>query len=294
MRLGWQGITLDVPEDWCPGSIEGDNASGYLRVEDETRVRAELRWETMGRKTASAAHLVDEYLRQTRRKLPRGAPEPVVERGRAVKELGTLDHEAFTWRGGFNAHSLLLVAPEARRVVHLRVPFEEGDDHKALARRLFGSVRVAPPNGAAEWAVFGLRFELPAAWRLEHCSLRTGLLQFVFKAGSDELEVVRQGLAAITLQKSSLEQWLRGQFARSLRGFRCTVRSGHYREHEAVRGSGELSLRARPLAVFRPRRYATVLAWHCQEADKLFALRCESGQRDDPRLEQCAGSLVCH
>jgi len=48
-RLGWHGIAFDVPEDWCPGQLEGDRANGYLRVEDESRVRLELRWETPGR-----------------------------------------------------------------------------------------------------------------------------------------------------------------------------------------------------------------------------------------------------
>ena len=294
-RLGWQGISFDVPEDWCPASLQGDAANGYLRVEDETHIRLELRWETARRAVAAATRLVDEYLKQTRKKLPRGLPEPSVDRGRAVKELAALDHEAFTWRGGgFNAHSLLLVAPDSRRVVHLRVFFEEGGEHKALARQIFGSVHLAPADGAVEWAVFGLRFDAPAGWRLERSALRTGSLQFLFKDGNDELEVVRQSLAAITLQKVSLEQWVRKQFAKALRAYRCTARADEYRGHDAVRCDGELSLRARPLAVFRPRRYVTALAWHCAETDKLFALRCESPQLDDPRVEGCAATIVCH
>jgi len=294
-RLGWQGISFDVPEDWCPGSLEGDAANGYLRVEDETHVRLELRWESGRRAVAAASGLVDGYLKQTRKKLPRGASEPSVDRGLAMKELAALDHEAYTWRGGgFNAHGLLLVAPDSRRVVHLRVFFDKGGDHKALARRIFGSVKLTPGDGGAEWAVFGLRFEVPAGWRLEESALRTGSLRFLFKAGNDELEVVRQSLAAITLQRTSLEQWLKGQFAKATRSYRCTARADEYRSHEAVRYGGELSLRARPLAVFRKRRYTTALAWHCAEADKLFALRCESPQSEDPRVEGCADSIACH
>jgi hypothetical protein len=155
-------------------------------------------------------------------------------------------------------------------------------------------VRVAPGDAAAEWAVFGLRFELSGAWRLEQSALRTGSLQFLFKAGSEELEIVRQSLAAITLKKSPLEQWVRATFAKALRSFHCVSRADRYRDHDAARCGGELSLRARPLAVFRRRRYVTALAWHCPQADKLFALRGESGHRDDPRVERCADSIVCH
>lgn len=293
-RLGWHGISLDMPEDWCPGSLEGDYANGYLRVEDETRVRLELRWETAGRRVPAATRLVDDYLKQTRKKLPRGAPEPVVDRGKAVKELSGLDHEAFTWRGGFNAHSVLLVAEPSRRVVHVRVFFEEGSDHRALARRIFGSVRAEPCEGRDEWAAFGLRFEVPHEWRLERSALRTGRLEFLFRAGNDEFEVVRQSLAEVTLGKSPLEHWLQSVFPKAFRGFRCTSRADSYRGHPAARCSGMLSLRARPLAVFRPRRYATALAWHCAESDKLFALRGETGRADDPRVERCADSIVCH
>mgnify|MGYP001214697969 CR=1 FL=1 len=95
-RLGWHGIALDVPGDWCPGGLEGDYAAGYLRVEDEMRVRLELRWETAGRSVLPASAFVDNFLKETRKKLPRAAPEPVIDRGRAVKELAGLDHEAFT------------------------------------------------------------------------------------------------------------------------------------------------------------------------------------------------------
>jgi len=295
-RLAWHGIAFDVPEDWCPGSLEGDSSNGYLRVEDETHVRMELRWETAGgRSVPVASRLVDAYLKQTCKKLPRGSPEATLDRGRAVKELAGTDHEAFTWRtGSFSAHSLLLVAEESRRIIHLRVFFDDGSDHKALARTIFGSLRVAPRDGMAEWAVFGLRFEAPSGWRLEQSALRTGSLQFLFKAGNDELEVVRQSLAAMALGKASLDQWVQRAFAKGLRGFRCTSRADSYRGHPAARCGGELSLRARPLAVFRKRRYATALAWHCAEADKLFAVRSESERADDPRVERCADSIVCH
>jgi len=293
-RLGWHGIACDVPEDWCPGSLEGDYASGYLRVEDETSVRLELRWESAGRSVLPASALVDNFLKQTRKKLPRGAPEPAVDRGRAVKELAGLDHEAFTWRGGFNAHSVLLVEPDSRRVVHVRVFFGEADDAKGQARRIFGSLAVAPRGGMLEWAVFGLRFQMPERWRLEQSALQTGRLQFRFRSGSDELEVARQSLAEVTLRNATLDAWFQGLFAKSLRGFRTASRAAEYRGHPAMRCGGVLSLRARPLAVFRRRRIATGLAWHCPEADKVFAIRCDTETADDPLADRVADSIVCH
>jgi len=292
-RLGWHGISFDVPEDWAPGRLEGDFANGYLRVEDETSIRLELRWETAGRRLPAASTFVDNYLRQTRKKVRRKVGEPSVDRGRAIKGLEGVDHEAFTWRGGFNAHSLLLVAPESRRVVHLRLFFEEGRERKALARHIFGSVRAAARDGMNEWAVFGLRFEAPAAWRLEQSSLRTGCLQFLFRDGADELEMVRQSLAEMTLRKEGLDGWFRGFFAKALRGFGCTASACEYRGHPAVRWAGTLRLRVRPLGLFRPRRRLTALAWHCAEADKIFAVRGVTRVQGEPQVERCADSIAC-
>ncbi len=120
-RFGWHGVAFDMPEDWCPGRLEGDFANGYVRIEDETEVRAELRWETARRRVAPASKFVDSYIRQVRKKTRRQDPDPQIERDRCVKQLGDVDHEVFTWRGVFSAHSLLAVCPTTRRVVHLRV-----------------------------------------------------------------------------------------------------------------------------------------------------------------------------
>jgi hypothetical protein len=293
-RLGWHGIAFDVPEDWSPDQVTGDYANGYLRVEDGTHVRLELRWETAGRRIAPAATLVDNYLKQARKKIGRRIGEPTIDRGRTVKELARHDHEAFTWRGGFHAHGLLLVAAESRRIVHLRVFFEEGREDKALARRIFGSLRAEARDGYDEWGAFGFRFEVASRWKLEQSSMRTGCLQFVFRAAAHELEVARVSLADLLLRKSPLEKWFEGFFAKALRGFGYTVRADGYRGHAAAVCQGALKWRAQPLGILRRRRQVTGLAWHCPEADKLFAVRAVTATPNDPLVARCADSIRCH
>jgi len=293
-RVGWQGIAFDVPADWCPGKVEGDFANGYMRVEDELRVRLEVKWETARGKVPGASQLVDNYIRQSRKKLPRKAPPPQIDRGRYVPALKALDHEAFTWRGTYNAHSLLLVAPSSRRVAHLRVFFEAGDEQRELTRRVFASVRAEPVNGRDEWAAFGFRFEVENTWRLEQSGLRTGCLQFLFRNGSDELEVVRLSLAEVVLRKRGLKEWFGEFFAKRLRGFTYEAAPWEREGEEGIRCSGLLRLRARPLGLLRGRRRLSALAWHCRQSDKLYALRLVSGSPDDPRLAACARSIRCH
>lgn len=292
--LGWQGISLEIPADWCPGRLEGDHTNGYLRVEDEFSVRLELRWEPSGRRLPVAARLVDRYLKETQKRLRRRVGTPKIDRGRCIPQFGTLDHEVFTWRGGFLAHSLLAVCPETRRVVHVRIFFSENDDLKNLTRRVFGSLRTAPTDGLNDWSVFGFRFRLGAAWRLEKSALWAGRPQFLFTCGTDEMEVARVSLAEMVFRKSTLQHWFEGFFAKALRRFRYEIRAGDYRKHPGLVCDGVMRIGARPLDLLRRRRYQTALAWHCATADKLFVVRAVTAVPREPQVPACADSINCH
>ena len=290
--LGWQGIGLVVPSTWCPGRLEGDFANGYLRVEDESDVRLELRWETAGRRAPPATKLVDKYVKQLRKKCRRSTPEAQVVRDMAVRRLAHLDHEAFTWQGEFSAHSLIAVCPETRRVVHVRVFFREGETRKSLARRIFGSLSTAPEDGQVEWSAFGFRFRVPSSWRLEESGLRTGCLRFVFKIDNDELEVVRFSLAEMLLREVPLAKWFADTFRKGLRKYRYETRSADYRGCPAVRCEGVMRMMARPMGFFRRKRRLAALAWHGQDIDKILVVRIVTATPNDPQLEAVAGSMT--
>lgn len=292
--LGWQGISLEIPADWCPGRLEGDYANGYLRVEDEFSVRLELRWESPGRRLPAAAQLVDRYLKETEKRLRRRVGKPKIDRGRCVPQLGTLDHEVFTWRGGFLTHSLLAVCPETRRVVHVRIYFSEDDELKNLTRRVFASLRTAPREGGNDWSMFGFHFRLGAAWRLEKSALWAGRPQLLFTCGNDEMEVARVSLAEMVFRKSSLRPWFETFFAKALRRFRYEVRAEEYRGHPALQCVGIQRVGVRPLDLLRRRRYQRALAWHCAATDKLFVVRAVTAVPGEPQVQACADSIHCH
>ncbi len=291
-RFGWHGVAFDMPEDWCPGRLEGDFANGYVRIEDETEVRAELRWETARRRVAPASKFVDSYIRQVRKKTRRQDPDPQIERDRCVKQLGDVDHEVFTWRGVFSAHSLLAVCPTTRRVVHLRVFFEEGREHRKLARRMFASLTTGPRDGKMEWSAFGFRFLVGDDWRLDTSGLRTGCLQFLFANGDDELEVTRFSLAEMVLRDTTLDTWFRRTYRKAVRKFRIETQESDYQGCPAVRCEGVMKLTARPFGLFRRKRRLRALAWHDVEADKILAVRLSTRTVEDPQLEEIAATVV--
>lgn len=289
-RFGWHGIALDMPSDWCPGRFEGDFANGYVRVEDETEIRLEVRWETAGRRVSKASKLVDNYIKQVRKKTRRQDPNPEVDRDRCVKRLAHLDHEVFTWRGAYNAHSVLAVCPDTRRVVHLRVFFED-DELRHLTRRVFASLTTGPKDGKAEWNAFGFGFVVGDDWKLDTSGLRTGCLQFVFNRDSDELEVTRFSLAGMLLRETDLDTWFRRTFHKALRKFRYETHADDYCGYRALRCRGVMKLTARPFGLFRRRRHVTALAWHDTHADKVAVVRIVTTTANDPQVEAIAGSI---
>lgn len=293
-RLAWQGIAFDTPADWCPGQLQGSFETGYLRVEDELNIRLELRWEPLGRRRAAASALVDNYLRLAHKKLGRKAPRPTIDRDREIRKLRPVDHEAFTWRGAFNAHSLVLVCPESRRGIHLRVFFTPGHELKRLTRRIFESVTTVAADGLTEWSAFDFGFRIARSWRLESSALRTGCLQLAFRDGRDQLEASRFSLAEIVLRKAPMDKWFARTFAKALRGFDYTLAEGTYGGHAALRCEGRSSRLSRPLGILRRRRHVTALAWHCGEADKLFTVRAVSDVGGEPRVAACADTIACH
>jgi hypothetical protein len=290
-RFGWHGMAFDVPFDWCPGRLEGDFKNGYVRIEDESDVRAELRWETAGRRVAPASKFVDNYIAQVRKKTRRKDPNPRIERDRCVNELGDIDHEVFSWHGAYCAHSLLAVCPRTRRVVHLRVFFDAGDERRAMTRRIFASLTTGPRHGLAEWSAFGFRFLVGDDWKLDTSGLRTGCLQFTFAHGDDELEVTRFSLAAMVLRKTTLAKWVPSTYHKAMRKYRVAAKEGEFEGCPAVRCEGVMKLTARPFGLFRRRRRLRLLAWHDAEADRVFAVRLSTLTPEDPQLEAIAATV---
>ena len=64
--VGWQGISLHVPEEWNIGGIGGTRDDGYLRLQDADLARVEIKWaQAEGFKVADRgtipANIVDAY-----------------------------------------------------------------------------------------------------------------------------------------------------------------------------------------------------------------------------------------
>ena len=81
-EFAWQGLTLEVPEDWNLGRVDGDFEKGYGRLDDAEIVRLELEWRRLrGRGEAlRLTELVDRYLQNLEKKADKAGASFSVER----------------------------------------------------------------------------------------------------------------------------------------------------------------------------------------------------------------------
>ena len=84
----WQGLRLEVPEDWNLGRVDGDFEKGYARLDDAEIVRLEIEWRRLkGRGEAlRLTELVDRYLANLQKKADKaGASFSVQRQARFLK-----------------------------------------------------------------------------------------------------------------------------------------------------------------------------------------------------------------
>src|SRR5436309_15844600 len=64
--VGWQGVSVRVPEEWSPVAVSGEGETGYLRIASpDTRV-LEIKWEeTKG--AVSVPDALQRYFKKLRR-----------------------------------------------------------------------------------------------------------------------------------------------------------------------------------------------------------------------------------
>jgi hypothetical protein len=302
--IGWQGFTLTAPEDWTIGAIGGDHAEGYLRIDGGDMVRAELKWfERKG--PVSVQEVVGNFLKELSKRRRRKDPEIRSRRdtrllGRRRSGRGQL--ECFHWSDGTRqAHGAAWQCTQCNRVSIVQVLGKGTEALDELARELLESVSDHPQDGWSTWATYGLRCEVPEEFRLSGQRLMAGLLELNFALDSEQITVMRWGMADIALGNEDLRTWAQKELAPRLKAWNATYEELEYNGHSAIAVTGEpatLAPRLRKFAQHCLRKpYGSnvrALVWHCVPAKKLYYVECIL---DDSRLElpaEVCERVPCH
>lgn len=293
-QLGWRGITADVPLPWALSKVEGTAESGYLRLDDESMPRLELRWGPSPGRKKSLADLTENYLKQAR-KLARKMRVPFdyshrqrffPAKGREVCYL--------TLQSDYASHIIVSRCKQCGRIVLARILHQPGEDVAATVAMVFGSLRDHAYQGEITWSVFDLRARLPETFDLISSTFQVGQIRLAFRRGKDRLVLDRHNFARELLRETNLKHWLVYSLRKELRPFVISSDEWQHRGHEGVLLSGSLKLWRRLMTLdLKPRRLSA-LAWRCDESDRLFAIRLLTRKPDDEELARLAKSMECH
>lgn len=323
--FGWQGIRLRVPSEWELGRVDGDESSGYARLDDARMVRAEVEWRAAPVRGARrpVSDLVDRYIEQLQKKADKSGMDFSVQRqAKFFKDKRWLEgseYETFIWEADYRAYNLARACPDCQRIVLLRVLAPVGENAEALVNEVLPSLEDHPRQadcGRMFWSVYGMRFLTPKDFALKEHQLRSGHISLTFEkdGGARTLRIHRLSMAKMLLRDRELVEWYPSFFHKDLRDFRHTVSAGGcaqdtVRPQETVRGhdyariQGEPRsrwrqiLRPLPLVNPRPRRYLEGVVWHCSEQNRICVVEHLSKKRlegGDDFLDELIDGYVCH
>ena len=293
--FAWQGMLVEVPNEWTLGATQGDRKSGYLRLDDEEMVRLEVKWEEE-KGPPDLKRVVTKYLDGISKAARKGGAEFWSKREMRVGKMEDREHEYFAWRAEMHGYGLVFRCAECKKVVFARVLGRRGEGVEQVARRVFSSL-VDHQEGEDElWRFYGFEFRAPKDFKLEKSMLRAGLFQMVFSRGKEELEFLRQGLADFVMKEKKPLEWFLEFESKQLRGFDLGEEEEGPRVmgHETRKAVGKPRGTGRIASAFTKRQQLRCVAWKCDKGDKVLGVRAVTRRDDEGLCERSAESVVCH
>lgn len=301
--IGWQGLTVSVPEDWTVGAVTGDYHEGYLRIDSPDCPRLEVRWgEAKG--SVNLSRTVDRYLRTLQR--DRKQPQPVTVDAEAKfiskRKVGKDEMQAFTWQGKQKGYGVAWYCGKCGRIVIAQVlgqPEEPGLEERAV--RLLANLEDHPRDEWVTWALYDLHTQVPKQFEQSGVVLRAGLTELSFRREPERIVVSRWGMAQFARRGRPLEAWARQQLGKQFRAMRPVAAETLFRGHEAVRVVGEAQTPLGPwVRIGRhlaKREHADQLVayiWHCEPTNRIYVVYGIVDLAHRELLEQIRDRTRCH
>ena len=300
--IGWQGFTLQVPENWDLTGFSGTDDAGYLRIDDSANQSLELKWGTESKKykTPPDVEIRRESYFSTLRKGAKKKNLPLATRDdSAPRGILRDDRDAvgFAWTGDQRAVGTIWHCATCRRTVIAQVnaPRDGRSSLGATADRIWQTLSCHDQDtGARVWSLYDLQTVVPPDWSLVEQQLMNVYLRLTFSKGAARLNVEQWALANIARKEHFLDQWLyantKGEMIRS----RYAVSEGSVRGFEAVEMSGGLALMkmGQPLRELTrlqiPATHYSGVGWQNEAENKIYLVQGFTRKQDTGIVREVA------
>lgn len=303
---GWQGVTVEAPENWNIGAISGDAKAGYVRYDDEEMPRLEIKW-TAESGFVDLDKVVGKYLADIQKGRPKHAPEIKVDRDiklvskRKRKKPGL---RCFHWQAEGAGYGAAWVCKDCGRTMIAQVVATQDEAPEAareLAADVLLSIEDHPPDDWTLWSAYGFSCRVPSDFPLSGQRLMAGLIELEFEKDTETIKVARWGMANVALGKKTLQEWVGTEMGKALRRHHPDAEQVEIKGHEGLNIEGGWLPALHRLACFYRhcigRMHADRLvarAWHCEPTNKLFYVETFVDRANTGLADEIVERIECH
>lgn len=202
MTFGWEGFSLEHPEDWAPATLSGHRQEGYARVVSPDRLGIQIRWKAaklnVGLKTA-----LDSYLARLRNDAKKAD----------VPFTSDIDQDGSQWtyryHGVAHGRGALFFSKACGRLFFLELFSTHRDSLQTPFRQTLESFRSFGDDRNELWSVLGLHFLAPRGLIVERKDFQAGLIRLHMNVKGVHLRAERWGFAQQLVAQHGLEAWSR-------------------------------------------------------------------------------------
>lgn len=305
--FGWAGIKLEIPSNWELSGLSGDEKKGYLRLDDETTPRLELKWSESKQKKPDLHRVLDDYFKLIRKNFKRKEAKLHIQRNvNLIKDESFLegrDAVFFSWKGNYRASGVICHCHTCKRITIVQVMGHLKENLRSTTVRILSSLHDHPAGPTPLWTAYQLNVEVPRRYRLEKHQFLSGYLLLSFVDGSRKLSIERYGLADITLKESDLESWFRTKYNKAIRGYGFemeSVRSDEGDEQFTLIGERTRLTDHIPFApvliidkIMRRQTFAVYIR-HCYQSNRIYVVQAVAKRDAVKTVDGVAASIRSH
>ena len=282
-----------MPDDWHLARVQGSREQGYLRVDDDSQVRLELRWEKPVKRPENFEKMAARMLAKFEKLARRKSPGLKISRDTRVAAPEGKEVQCFEAKDKGVSYGCLMRCTTCGRTVLGRVIGSTREDLKTTAARIFDSLADHPgSDGLDQWDVYGLRFALPPEYTLLQTKMRTGAIELLFFRKKIEIDIRRLSLAGILLKECSLKNFFTNYIYKDIKAFKYQAEEIPVKGHQGVGLTGPRSIRGRLMARTLGKRFVHAYAWLCE--DRIYIFRMTTPKAEDQLFFDLAERVQCH
>jgi len=314
--FAWRGIILQIPQDWDMAVDSGlGEDSGYIRIDDLTRPRLEIKWERVPfEKAKNPEEIAEKYLKDLRKKLEKRAKS--IAKARKLKkiklpeirvlnreETRVRDHEALLMhlRGPEEALFLTWYCEKTERYYTLQLSFkkEEYTTQRVILDKVIRTLACHTDEELQLWSVYGLTFYIPKEMSLTNRKFTTGFSYMTFSSKKRDKVIILaySTMANILLEEyyRDLEDWFKALLLKRVINAICKLKAKKARElslkgHEGILVKGSTS------HIFKSKKlYLNGLIWHCPDSNRVISLSTIlKGTDNEEYVIKLSEKVYCH